>query len=1027
MLYGMRLTCVGLVVAGLMVCGIAAHEACAQDVPPDPTLVLHYTFDKDPGKTAKDLSTYKNDGTIVDGQYLEEFNGRRGVLRFNGKSAYIDCGDPDSLNFTGDLTLELWLRMNEHRPKRWGFIFGERPDWNFSFGEVHALGVWYGHSAEHDEYEGNLVLPVDRTILSQEWTHIAVVVEYPRCRFYRNGELVYDALMPISGVTLMKGQSAYIGGIKDAQAPITYAPMDLDELRLYRRALAPEEITARAKGEDAGSVQAQELNVVPDWYEGEVTLRLTCRGADYSDYTAEMTLLRDDRTEAVTPKQVTFEEPFEGCGRYVAKAVFPLEPLKGQGYDAVARIGAPVQKTLHKHTFLGKPEWIDTKEGIWEGVPPPWTPVKAKRSRKRIELQVWGRRYEIGQTPLLRQIETGDVEILTQPITLRGKANGQDLIWDNLKTRLVEKSDTAAVVQQDGKTKFATLSIRNTTEYDGYMIFDCELQARRDLSLENLTLDIPLQTRHATLCFGQGVYPKDPSIALSSSHVQAVDGNLAFRFSPNIWLGDEERGLCWQAESDEDWHYADEQKAIEILPDGDTTTFRAHLVNVPTRLRKGETLHYKFALQATPVKPMLRDVWDLRLVRCHLWNEALTWPDREIEGLPALEWMRKNGIRHIYAHVIDLWPYPLPIHEEFGRKLHRLIDAVHDNDLRMFFYMIHQRYPTTTPEFDPYGAQIVTIPPGPYPLPVDPRTSYTVSQAGTNACPKSRAYRDSYVHSLAKRLDLYGDDGVYLDGTTDIVGCENTLHGCGYLAEDGSMRKTYPVFAIREFMKRLHGVVKQRRPDGVLDVHAGRVNASGLAYADSMWSGEQFHRTGTDHISEQLSLDRYRTAFMGYQIGVGADTLAYRLPGSRNNVLSFALLHDVFVRPLLPHGSEPEDYLKIILELWKLRDEFGAKEAEKFFYWNNQDYVTVSPEQCHSTLMKHPENGVLALVSNLRPDAKTVTVEFNLDKLGLRGKKLDVFNALTKKKITMTADGKLSVPIGSEEWVYIWLRPSLGR
>jgi len=87
----------------------------------------------------------------------------------------------------------------------------------------------------------------------------------------------------------------------------------------------------------------------------------------------------------------------------------------------------------------------------------------------------------------------------------------------------------------------------------------------------------------------------------------------------------------------------------------------------------------------------------------------------------------------------------------------------------------------------------------------------------------------------------------------------------------------------------------------------------------------------------------------------------------------------------------------------------------------------VSPEKCYSTLFKHPKNGVLAFISNLSCDAQTVTVEFNLEKLGLRGKKLDVFDALTNEPVSMIADGKLSVPLGSEEWVYVWLRPAKTR
>lgn len=1007
---------------GLALTGTAGSQLCGQTPPTDPSLVLHYAFDEDPDDLAKDLSSHGNDGKIIAGRYLEEVDGRHGVLRFDGKSSHVLCGDSKSLNIHGDMTLEMWVRLNDLDAKKWGLIFGERPGYHFNFGEIHTLGVWYGRRG------GSLVLPVDRNILTEQWSHITVVIEYPRCRFYHNGELVRDAYMPIPGITLLEDKSAYLGG-----APEMYSPIDLDEFKLYRRALGPAEIAARANGEKTGSSTAQELTIEPDWYNGQLTLRLTCKGMDCSDHTAEMTLLAGDGTEVITSRKATFQEAFPNCGRYVARASFALKPLlNGRGYDAVARLrdaSGKTIRTLHKHTFIGKPDWIDTNEGRWKGVPPPWTPIKLKKSDQTIELGVWGRRHEIGKTPLLRQIETRDVNILAKPITLAAKIDGENLAWDSLDTELLKKTATAAIVQQVERTDAAALFIRNRTEYDGYMVFDCEIRASRDLSLEALTLEIPLKTKHATLCFGHRVYPDHPEITLKSFHIGAVEGDLAFRFSPNIWLGDEQRGLCWQAESDENWHNADEQKAIEILPRGDTTIFRAHFVNVPTQLRKGDTLHYKFSLQATPVKPLLRDGWDLRIARSHLWNQSVTWPDRQIEGLPALAYMKKRGIRHIYTNVIDVWPYPLPIDKHFAWKVHRLIDSVHDNDLRIYMYMIHERFPTTVPEFEHYGGGMIRTPADPYPLPVNPNHYYTESQAGVGGCPKSKAYRDAYTHSLAKRLDQYGDNGVYLDGTVHISACDNARHECGYRDKGGSLKATYPVFAIREFMRRLYGVVKQRRADGVIDMHSWTLNASGLAYADTLWTGEQWHHikhTGTDYISGELTLDMYRTMFMGYQIGVAADTLAYRLTSrdkTRHNVLSIALLHDVPVRALLPHGEKAGDFLKMTLDLWDMRDRFGAKEAEKLFYWNNQEYVSVSPADCHATLMKHPKNGILSLISNLRRDAATVSAQFNLKALDLRAGQFDVSNALTKEPIEIKSDNSISMELGSEEWIYVQLRP----
>jgi hypothetical protein len=82
----------------------------------------------------------------------------------------------------------------------------------------------------------------------------------------------------------------------------------------------------------------------------------------------------------------------------------------------------------------------------------------------------------------------------------------------------------------------------------------------------------------------------------------------------------------------------------------------------------------------------------------------------------------------------------------------------------------------------------------------------------------------------------------------------------------------------------------------------------------------------------------------------------------------------------------------------------------------------VAPEQCHALLLKHPRNGVLAFISNLRPDAQTVTAQFNLEKLGLHGKDLDAFNPLTGEPVAVTADGTMSLSLESENWMYVWIR-----
>ena len=1024
--------------AGCLLCLLTASGAPGAPGA-DKDLVLHYTFDQDHGSVARDLSSHANDGEIFKARYLTETDGRRGVLRFDGKESLLTCPDTDSLYFGGDISLEMWVRLNGPITALWPAFYDNGAHFALYFAYWHSLFVHFNtFNWDLDAWE-SMVAPVDRHILNDQWSHIAVVVEYPRCRFYRNGRLVRDAYMPFPALGTRYRLPKKIG---------RECPMDLDEFRLYRRALALEEIAAHASGREALPVQAHEAAVEPHWYEDTVTLRLSAKGVDYGDgHTAEMKLL-EGGAAAAGPVTVPVTEAFPGSGRYVASHAFPLADLAGKTVDGVVRIRdaapAPVKTTAKKGVALAKPEWVDTAEGRSSEVLPPWTPVETGTGPDgALEVRVWGRRHELGTTPFLRRIETRGKEILAAPMRLIARANSGDVTWTPAQTTLTGASDVKAEVAQVFASSDSRLrvAISAVMEFDGYTIFDFSIQAGEAVSLETLLLEIPLRTAHAALCFGDNVYPKTPDVPMSVYHSGAVDGHLSFRFGPTVWLGDEERGLCWQVESDEDWRYADEQAATEVLPAADVTVFRANLVNTPVRLAATEALHYRFALLATPVKPMLRDAWDLRIARSEPYGGDLDLPDRTTNGKPTLQYYAEDaGVRRLFTNVNDVWPWPMPAHKQFARALHRLNKECHAHGLKVHPYLIHGRVPTSVPAFDVHGLHMAkrpvhqhvpsnNPPGGSRPGPIT--TAYGANSQGTVMyCPRSKALQDAYIHSLARRLDTYGDDGVYLDGTACMVACRNATHGCGVVS-NGTIRATWPVFAVREFMKRIYTVVKQRDPDGIVDVHSSfSYNPAGQAYADVFWTGEHWYhlrKTGTDYVAGELTLDMFRTEFTGYPLGVPGETLAYRVAASHRDgwkqVLATSLLHDVPIRfSSYPQtGVEP---FELVQKLWKMRDEFGARDAEKLFYWNNRDYVTVSPEKCYATLLRHPRNGVLAFIANLRKDARTVEVTFNLAGLGLRSSKLDVSRPLTGETLTMAADGRLAVPLGSEEWAYVRLRPA---
>ena len=1031
--FGLEITAIAL---GMIVTSLAY----AQNEGNDDTLVLHYTFDYPPafdypykeGKV-KDHSGYGNDGQMAHTpEALREVHGRSGILRFGGEKTYIDCGDSKSLYFSGDMTFEMWVRLNGIPKSNWSLVFGDDRNFNFGFQNSQNLRLWYSGEL------GGMVLPVENDILSDRWAHIAVVFEYPRCRFYRNGELIRDQYMPMMGINKVRNAPKYIAGRPDSGG----CPMDLDEFRVYRRALTAEQIKAHARDEEAPWVQDDELFVETHWYEKTIAVRLSCKNADYNGHMAEVTLLKGNYTDVAASQRVALTESLGESGRYVATATFALSDLKMTSVDAVVRILGPsgeLVKQFNRHVSLRKPEWVHTKEGYANKVLAPWTPVEVEeKSDGTVDVRVWGRRHVFGSTLFPQKIETHGTEILASPITLNGRVNSKKIAWKDASLKIKDVKNTSTVLEQTRESDPLVLRVNTKIEYDGYMVFNCEVQARRDLSVEELTLEIPLLRRQASLCLAMDAFPENREIPMKKNYSGAVRGDLAFRFSPNIWLGDEQRGLCWQAESDQDWHYADSQSAIEILPRSKTTVFRAHWVDIPTQLAAGESLHYKFALVATPIKPILRDAWDLRIVRSDPYGEDLNLPDRKTgDGKPTLQYYAEAGVRHLFTQAHDVCPYPMPVSEGYPEALRRLVDETHAHGLRLYPYLFHQRFPVTLPEFDIHGLHMSKLPLLPWawggvrPPPHYPGyhsdifTEYGAKAQGViYHCAKSMALQDAYIHSLAQRFDQYGEDGVYLDGTGFTPACKNMRHGCGYRAQDGSVRPTYPVFSTRQFIKRIYTVIKTRRPDAVVDHHQSQgQNTASLAFGDMLWTGEHWYHlrfTGAEdgYVAGEVPLDLFRTEFMGYPIGIACETLSYRL-GTRMEVSAISLLHDIPVRI----RTQDKGYLEMFGKLWKVREQLGAKQAEKLFYWNNQDYVRVSPEQCHSTLLRHPKNGVLAFITNLHRDAQTVAVQFDLEKLGLSVRELDTFNVLTDERVTVAPDGVLSLPLGSMEWAYVWLRP----
>lgn len=378
---------------------------------------------------------------------------------------------------------------------------------------------------------------------------------------------------------------------------------------------------------------------------------------------------------------------------------------------------------------------------------------------------------------------------------------------------------------------------------------------------------------------------------------------------------------------------------------------------------------------------------------------------------PPLDYLVEAGVRTLCIHEqwTDLEGYTSTTH---GEKLHSLVKACHERGIRLLVYLGFL-LSDLAPEWPEFGEECIVEPHSvydPYDYPPQPH------QRAFTVCYRS-VWQDALAHGIARLMDEYDVDGVYLDGTANPWACQNRHHGCGYVKPDGSIGATYPVFATREMMRRIYTVVKTRKPQGHVNVHQSTcMTIPTLAWATSYWDGEQFGSIEPGPFAlEVIPLDAFRTEFMGHQWGVPAEFLCYDRPYTYEQACAFTLPHDVLVRA---NGLGP--HLELESNLWQLSDEFGRKEAEWLPYWRNSEYVSVQPEGVVVSLYRHVENGVLAVVSNLSREVARVKVAFDLSGPGL-GDNPIAKDALSGTPIPLSG-GHIDLDLTSLGWKLLWLR-----
>ena len=996
------------------------------------SLVAHYRFNEGSGTVLHDCSGHGNDGKIMGAVWTEGHQGT--ALDLEGRRDIAVCPDALLTRLRGPMTISVWIKSQSRKPQPLVI----RGCWDLSLASG-GIPVFAARDADADK-RGKL-RPVRSTqaIALDQWVMITGVYDTDRqvMEVYINDKL---------RGSLPKTDGSIGGPFRTKLLLGNNSRRGLDglmgETRIYKRALSSDDIRELQKTtrpDKSIDIPGCRLRVTPYLFVGERKLHV--QPYLVQPYPKEKIRVQVELFRKGGEKSLA-EGVVEGLPSRTEKVhIFDLAGMESGEYEVRATVFTAVDNVLLAKVAqpVGLPEkkaWSDVKDVTFNDVPLPWISlivesddlVEPQMHEDQINVLSLGRAYTFGPHPMPEQISTAGHELLAKPIRLSGRVDGRDVQWNSGFPVVNKETDAEVVLSMKASDPALTFENQVTIEFDGLMRFDCTLKPEKKVRLEKLTIEIPFRREHARLIY----YYRDklfqpPGLLPEEGVVRA--------FNPAIWLGTEEYGLQWFTESDQDWYMADANRAIEIVPDGEEVILRLNLVTSPITLDPGAQptlasvpqLQYTFGLQATPVKPITQGAWDLRINTTPVFNDQYALLDMEIEGKPAIQYYAEKGVETLFLK--SSWNGIMMYPDCRGNedKLHRMVKACHEQGMKLIVYL-GSYFTDKSPEFEDYQQDFAAWR---RPKPYSSYSYYGNTPPGKAhktclACNGSDSWREFMLAGAERLMDRFDIDGFFLDGLGTASPCHNVHHGCGVLKPNGRVTQSYPFFDCRDTVRRLRAIVKSHKPDGIIDFHAGgSLNSAIFSWVDNIWDGETIlgpirKADRKDRLlTEYLPLDLFRGQFLGRQWGVSTEFVCLNVPYPYEQLWAMTLLHDVPIRA----DDTGDDLRALQLEskIWNVMDAFERKEAEWRPYWTNSDCVSVQPKDAHVSLYNHPENGVLAVVSNLGKERAEVKVAFSLEKLGLAATST-ARDAMSGEDLVIEG-GLIVLDLGSVDWKLVWITP----
>ena len=655
-----------------------------------------------------------------------------------------------------------------------------------------------------------------------------------------------------------------------------------------------------------------------------------------------------------------------------------------------------------------------------KGVLAPYEPIRRDGPN---EFLVTTSRFRFSRSVFPDSISVLDEPILTGKIRFDLRtADGQSISSTGARPELSANEERVLAHQTiDGDGW--TLDLDGTLAYDALTIFDVKLQTDRPVTISSASLTIPFSGDVARYIrynkefgdrefrFGEGPIPA-PGETVEVRHTvgRAKVKNDWSPVAPSpaigtlwewnrgtptyFWIGDEEKGLGWIAESSQGWSCADGDVTLALERRAGGLLARVNFITQPTVVK--DTWSLRFMIQAMPPKPVRADWFKMRFNR--FWNwlpgdaaliervDALMAEDApalDEDPPPALRYaqvgrgtadlrppwesLRQRGLKDIGFAWWDVWSVGCGSPQVAKPDVMRAY-------LRVGSYLGHMALPYFAPTHlaigDLNGYYYAAKTDAWSKIPQAGNTSYYVK-----ICPNSFA-SEYQAYEIGRLIDEYGIEGVYFDNAHP-SGCANLGHGCGWVDDDGVTHPSTPFLGMRRLFMMVRNQFLKRGKTPFIMKHAGMLPAT-VSFTDAQLDGEGIY--GYDH-TEMFTPAEFRATYIGPnqfgivevylpQLGYGTDTSevssAKQITVGSRRLMALALIHGTPVYC----GNINYGYMAAA---WGVLDELQGPTVDFIPYWDWPVNETLNARGIYASLYHQPEQSVL-VVSNLSANDATVKI-----------------------------------------------------